>query len=159
MIELAEIGTRLGKHWLLAWEYAEAFRGRRDGTITAAKRLRIFKELAKLFESGIFEYDGKRYRTDPSKIMAALRTVCDADKYNFKNHNYLKKVLLETSERLSAEGLTAREEGRRIEDKKVRRLEGKDEEWPEGIEDIKTRLGVEKMSDLIGGKARKEDRG
>jgi len=159
MIELAEIGTRLGKHWLLAWEYAEAFRGRRDGTITAAKRLRIFKELAKLFESGIFEYDGKRYRTDPSKIMAALRTVCDADKYNFKNHNYLKKVLLETSERLSAEGLTAREEGRRIEVKKVRRKEDRQDDWPEEIGDIKDRLGVKRMSDLIGGKARKEDRG
>ena len=150
MIELAEIGTRLGKHWLLAWEYAEAFRGRRDGTITAAKRLRIFKELAKLFESGIFEYDGKRYRTDPSKIMAALRTVCDADKYNFKNHNYLKKVLLETSERLSAEGLTAREEQKGIEGKKDRRLEGEQDEWPEGIEEIKDRLGVTKMSELIG---------
>jgi len=82
--------------------------------------------------------------------MAALRTVCDADKYNFKNHNYLKKVLLESSERLSAEGLTAREEQKGIEGKKDRRLEGEQDEWPEGIEEIKDRLGVTKMSELIG---------
>ena len=148
MLELAEIGTRLGPQCLLAWEYAECFRNKRDGFITAPKRLRIFKELANLLEKCVFEYDGRRYRTNIAGIKTALRTVCDADKYGFKNHNYLKKVLLESSERLSSEGLTAREEKAMDDGRRTR--EDKTEEWPEEIEDIKKRLGVNKMSDLIG---------
>lgn len=152
MIELAEIGTRLGQNWLLAWEYAEAFRTKRDGTITAPKRLRIFQDLAKLLDACEFLYDGRRYRTDHGKIKAALQTVCDLDKYGFRNHNYLKKVLLESSEKLSAEGFTAKEEIDRERGK--RKEEREDEGWPEDIDEIKQRLGVKKMSDLVGGKIR-----
>ena len=151
MIELAEVGARLNKGWLLAWEYTESFATQKHGTVTPAKRLRLFKELAKLWESGVFEFDGRRYRTDQARILAGLKTVCDAEKYGFRNHNYLKRVLISDAERVSAEGLTAREEQKGIEGKKVRRLEGEqDEEWPEEIGEIKTRLGVTKMSELIG---------
>lgn len=153
MIELAEIGTRLGTHWLLAWEYAEAFRAKKEGTITAGRLLRVFKELAVLLEKCVFEYDGKRYRTNPAGIKTALQTVCDAQKYGFKNHNYLKKVLLESSERLSTEGLTAKEE--RAMDEGRGAKEEETGEWPESVDEIKQRLGVNKMSDLIGGKYKK----
>lgn len=150
MIELAEIGTRLGTHWLLAWEYAECFRAKRDGTITAPKRLRIFTDLARLLDACEFVYDGRRYRTDRSKIKAALQTVCDLDKYGFKNHNYLKKVMMDDAEKVSAEGMTAKEERER-EKRKEKRAECV---WPEEIGEIKARLGIEKMSDLIGKKPR-----
>lgn len=153
MIELAGVGARFGECFLLAFEYTESFANQKHGAITAAKRLRVFKELAKLWESCIFEYDGKRYRTDKSKIIVAMRTVCDADKHGFKNHNYLKRVLLESSERLSAEGLTAKEENRREEDKKSRRSEGLEEDErmsPEALKQFKENLGVSKISDLIG---------
>lgn len=153
MIELAEVGARLNKSWLLAWEYSDAFANQKHGTVTPAKRLRLFKELAKLWDACMFEFDGKRYKTSQSKIMAALRTVCDAEKFGFRNHNYLKRVLVADAERVSAEGLTAREERGREEDKKVGRLEGwKVDETlsPEAQRELKKKLGVSKFSELIG---------
>lgn len=149
MIELAGVGARFGECFLLAFEYTESFANQKHGAITAAKRLRVFKELAKLWESCIFEYDGKRYRTDKSKIIVAMRTVCDADKHGFKNHNYLKKVLLESSERISAEGLTAREEQKRHSAERIAHSE-EERMSPEALKQFKENLGVSKISDLIG---------
>jgi hypothetical protein len=155
MIELVEIETRLGTHWLLAWEYAECFRVKRDGTITVANRLRIFTDLARLLDACEFVYDGRRYRTDHGKIKAALQTVCDLDKYGFKNHNYLKKVMMDDAEKVSAEGMTAGEESQRIKDQGLRKKEKEgDECWPESVEEIKARLGVERMADLVGKRAK-----
>jgi hypothetical protein len=154
MIELSEIGARLGAHYLLAWDYADAFRGKRDGTITAAKRLRIFKELASLLEKCVFEYDGRRYRTTPAGIKTALQAVCDAQKCGFRNHNYLKKVLLESSEKLSAEGLTAPEEAGRIQGVKDSRGQVEvREKAPAAIGDVLKNFGVGSMKELVRKKA------
>lgn len=119
--EMAEIAATLGKIWRPALEYSNAFATRRFGIMAPEKRLRILKEFAKLWQNHVFEYNGKRYRTSGQKIEAAVKTVCDAEKFNFKNHNYLKKILLSDAEMLSAEGLTAREEARRDAQKKQKR--------------------------------------
>jgi hypothetical protein len=166
MIELSEISAQIGSKYpgiyLLAWEYADAFRSKKDGAITLQKRLRVFEELASLLEKCVFEYDGKRYRTNLSGIKAALKTVCDADKHGFRNHNYLKKVLLESSERLSAEGLTAKEEnnwdrGKRKEERETG--EEKELMGPEALKAFKEKMGVDKVSDLVGGKKKTRDEG
>ena len=153
MIELAEVGARLHKSWRLAWEYSDAFATSRNGTVTPAKRLRLFEELAKLWEACVFEFDGKRYKTDQRKIMGALRTVCDAEKYGFRNHNYLKRVLVADAERVSAEGLTAREE-KGGESEKVRRRKSEYEEdmgrmTPDALMEFKKKMGITKLSELI----------
>lgn len=153
MIELAEVGARLNKAWHLAWEYSDAFAKQKNGTVTPAKRLRLFEELAKFWEAGVFEFDGRRYKTDQKKIMAALRTVCDAEKFGFRNHNYLKRVLVADAERVSAEGLTAGEERGR-ESEKVRKRESEHEKdmgrmSPDALKEFKKKMGVTKLSELI----------
>lgn len=111
--ELAEVAARLGDLWGLANEYVNSFRADPDGRITPQKRLRLLKDVAKLIEQCEFAFQGRRYRTDRMWVHNALMDVCNAQKIGFKNHNYLKKVLLAEAERVSAEGLTAREERRR----------------------------------------------
>lgn len=144
-----------GAHRDLVWEYTGAFATQYLGPIAPAKRLRIVKELSRLWESGIFQVQGKRYKIDRAGIVVGMTTVCNLEKYNLPNHNYLKKVLRDKAERISAEGLTAREETRREEEKKVSRLEdhGKEEVLsPEGLKKFREKMGVNKLSELIGKK-------
>ncbi len=114
MKEMVELAARFGNNWGLVFDYTECFRQDQWGSVSEQKRLRLLKEIWKLFETCEFEIDGKKYRTDRPRIIAAIRIVVDLEKYKFKNHNYLKRVLLgEKAERVSAEGLTAHEETER----------------------------------------------
>ncbi len=115
MEEIIRLASVFGTSWDLAYEYVEAFRANRFLSMLLKKRIRLLLEIEGLWTARVFEYHGKRYRTDQAAIREALRTVCDADKVGFKNHNYLKKVLMDSSQRVSAEGLTAGEEKERSE--------------------------------------------
>jgi hypothetical protein len=123
-IQLGELAAKFGGYWPLVSEYVDCFRPK-GGSVTLKRRVRIITELAKFFETLEFELDGKRYRTKLRDISWALRWVCDAQKDGLQNHNYVKKMLVNTAgaNRLSAEGLTAGEEQKKIEDQKGRRLE------------------------------------
>ncbi|SPD73797.1 hypothetical protein PITCH_A1970016 [uncultured Desulfobacterium sp.] len=107
------LAARFGSAWNLANEYVDAFRVKPGARMALKKRLRHLEELVKLWDTGIFEYDGRRYRLGKDAIKAGMQKVCDAEKYGFKDHNYLKVVLRDAAERVSAEGLTAREEAAR----------------------------------------------
>lgn len=156
LVNLTRALSGFGKWWLLVWEYTGAFATRRLGAIAPPKRLRIVKELAKLWETGIFELERKQYRLTRDKIIESLRTVCDLEKHGFKNHNYLKRVMTEHAERISAEGLTAREERGREDDKKARRSVGQAFQpaektmSPEAQAAFKKELGVSSFKELIG---------
>jgi len=132
--EMAEVAATLGKMWRPALEYSNSFATVRLGIMAPEKRLRILKEFAKLWQNQVFEYNGKRYRTNRQKIEAAVKAVCDAEKFDFKNHNYLKKILLADAEMLSAEGLTAREEAQRDVKRKRSRLHDHTEEEPQAVD-------------------------
>jgi len=114
------LAARLGPAWRAANEYLDAFRQKPGGKITLKKRTRHLKGLVTLWETGEFEVQGKRYRTTQRQIMEALWTVCNMEKYGFQNHNYLKKILLNGAERISAEGLTAEEEQKREDERRNR---------------------------------------
>ena len=115
--ERSDLAARLGAQaWKLANEYADSFRSARDARITLKRRIAILSDIARLWEGCIFEYDGRRYKTDQRSILDALQAVCSAAKTGFTNHNYLKRVLMGPSQPgrqaklLSSEGLTAGEE-------------------------------------------------
>jgi len=104
------VASRLGSAWRLANEYIDCFRQKPGGRISHKKRLRHLKAICGLWEKCEFEFDGKKYRTTKDAIRRGLTTVCDLEKYGFGNNNYLKKCLLDTAQRISTEGLTAKEE-------------------------------------------------
>lgn len=153
LVNLTQALAGFGKWCPLVWEYTGAFATRRLGSIAPAKRLRIVKELARLWETGVFQVEKKRYRITRDRIVAGLRTVCDLEKFGFKNHNYLKRVLVPDAERISAEGLTAKEERKREEDQRVRRSSDDrphNSMTPEAQAELKKKLGVSRFSELIG---------
>jgi hypothetical protein len=113
--DLVVLAAKFGSAFPLAEEYIMSFRGSLHGAVSLTKRVRLLKELSGLWERCEFGYEGKRYRTDKSRIVEAFKAVCDAEKHGFKNHNYLKKILIDRAERISAEGMTAREEEEREE--------------------------------------------
>jgi hypothetical protein len=158
LVNLTQALAGFGQWCPLVWEYTGAFATQRLGSIAPAKRLRIVTDLGRLWETGVFQVENKRYRTTRADIVAGMRTVCDLEKYGFRNHNYLKRILLQRAERISAEGLTATEEKRREEDRKggcqVSGVRCQDIEettmTPEAQAEFKKKLGVGRFSELIG---------
>lgn len=140
--EMVGLAAKFGSFWELVEEYVEAFRQSQYGGISAKKRVRLLKEILRLWEGREFEYHGKRYRTDKAHIRAAMTAVCNADKFGFQNHNYLKKILLKQAERVSAEGLTAKEESKRDE------LRGAEEKMT--AEEYKARHQIETFAGKVG---------
>jgi hypothetical protein len=152
LAELADVAARLGSAWRLANEYVQAFRAGADGCVRIAKRLRLLREVARLWERCEFDLDGKRFRTDHGRILAGLTLVCNMDKHSLPNHNYLKKVLSHDAERVSAEGMTAKEEAGREEGRRLK-VEGRRGEGGGGAmsaEEYKARAGIESLAGRIG---------
>jgi len=161
-LEMAEIfrervglAARLGSAWHLVNEYVSCFAQSSEGRIALKKRVRLIKEMIRLWENCTFEIDGKRYRTTHQDIMQAITTVCNMDKYGFKNHNYLKRVLCDSALRISAEGMSAKEEAEREESRRRQAsLFRKDDEDPVerplSAEEFKRLRGVTSLVDQIG---------
>jgi len=121
--EVADLAAKFGKAWSIVFEYSDCFRQSEYGSVPLIKRLRHFKELETLFDTLKFDVKGKMYRTNWNTVVNAMTEICNLQKVGFKNHNYLKAVLVRGSDRLSAEGMTAKEEaqsskvkGQRTED-------------------------------------------
>ncbi len=152
--EMVGLAARFGKVWGMVEEYVETFRASQWGSITIKKRVRLLNEMSKLWETGEFEYNGKRYRADRAGIRAAINTVCNADKFGFKNHNYLKAILKDGAKRVSASGHTAGEEQKR-ETSRGQRTEDRGQTADDGdtvitAEEFKSRKGIKSLADQIG---------
>lgn len=120
--EFIDLASFFGRGWMAVNEYIDCFRSSKYGSVGEKKRLRHLQEVKALFEFCEFELNKKKYRTDKQSIYGAIRVIIDKEEFNFKNHTYLFKVLAEPFEgtpgvvkaqRVSAEGLTAREESER----------------------------------------------
>ena len=118
--ETHDIAAKLGQYWRLVYEYSDCFRQSEFGNVSMSKRLRIFKDIARLLDALIFSYRGKRYRTSWHETIKAITNTCNAQKWGFTKHNYLLSILVKTADRLSVEGLTAAEEQKREEERKYR---------------------------------------
>ena len=119
--EVADIAAQFGQQWNLVYEYSDTFRQSEWGDVSLRKRLRIFREMMLLFEARKFALAGKVYRTGWQDVIAAMTETCNANKWGFKNHNYLKTILKKTAARESAEGMTAKEEENRHKAQGARR--------------------------------------
>ena len=108
--ETHDIAAKLGQHWRIANEYINCWRMSEYGTISLAKKVRKLKEVAELFDTLTFARYGKKYRTDRQKIVKGMTLMCDLNKIRITTHGYLYSILTESADRLSAEGLTAKEE-------------------------------------------------
>lgn len=98
-----------GIHGKLVWEYIEKF-GVTPVTIKAAKIRRLLEEMARLFESKEFRYQKKKYEVSLAGIVDGLRRVCSKNfPMPIENHNYLKKVLIGTTESEQKEQTAKRE--------------------------------------------------
>lgn len=152
-LELADIASKFGPLWKLADEYIEAFRQEQYSGILLKRRVRILIGLLKLWQYCTFSFRGKLYRATHEQIHNSITIVCDQEKFGFKDHNYLKAVLVDKSERISANGMTAREETAREE---KRRSEAADrgaaetekEGTPMATAEFKEKIGA--LADQIG---------
>ena len=134
--------------WGLVNEYVDCFRPSMHSSVTAKRRLRLLQELKRLFLTSSIVYEGRQYRIDKGRVVVAVRAVCDAQKFGFRNHNYLKRVLVSGgAERVSAEGMTARQEARREED---RRQKTEDSELVTAAEFKKRHPDLAGMAEGVG---------
>lgn len=137
--EMVWLASRFGSSWELASEYIDCFRQTEFGCVRLQKKVRMLKELWKLFETNEFGYQGKRYRVDWALILAAINVVISGDKWGFKNHNYIKRIMMKDAKKLSAEGLTAEEEER----EEIRRRTANSKQKAEGSKQEKSMTAQE----------------
>jgi len=136
--ETHDIAAKLGQHWRLVYEYSECFRQEEYGDVSLTTRLRIFKSIVQLMETNKFEYRRKWYRTSWHEAVKAITKICNLQKKEFTNNNYLYKMLIGTADRLSAEGLSAREERDREADRAVGNRQGEPGQLNfKGIEELR----------------------
>jgi len=147
MQALAGLAAKLGRAWSPAWEYLDCFRREQWSSVRLKKRIRLLSEILKLWQSCEFLYQGKRYRTRQESVLKGMETVNNAEKFGFNNHNYLKRILLADAERVSAEGMTAKEEADRH---KAQNTGRKDEKKGITAEEYKQKHGIESLADNIG---------
>lgn len=138
--EKAELASRLGSTFRLANEYLDSFRAAPDGRLSLKRRVRHLAAIAHLWETEEFEFKGKRFRADRAVIRDALTKVCEAGKFGFENHNYLKAIMVKGAERVSAEGLTAREESKKEEGRREKCEDGRPEDGREDKEEFVRRI-------------------
>ena len=106
--------------WNLANEYVNAFREDTDVLMALKKRVRLLNEVLALWESGTYIRKDKSYRVSKDAILAAMRKFCNMQKTGFSKHEYLYEILGDSAERISAEGLTARDEKKREEGRRLK---------------------------------------
>jgi len=147
--EMADIAAQFGQSWKLVYEYSDCFRQSEWGDVSDRKRLRIFRDLLSLFEVKRFKFEGKTYRTTWQEVLAAMTETCNAGKWGFRNHNYLKVLLKKSAQRESAEGMTAEEEHTRETGKRKGEPARKPPGLPEsGLTDYSARKHI---TDIIRG--------
>ncbi|MBA7628083.1 hypothetical protein ES703_35553 [subsurface metagenome] len=147
--EFGKIDGKFGRHWPAVDEYIDCFAQTEHGTVSIKRRVRIAGEILRLFEAQKFEYQGKRYRTSREEIIRAMLEICNAGKWGFRNHNYLKVMLKKSAERISAEGLTAKEEQAR-EGRRVQGAQSRANKNESTVDDYKARHGIKSLLDKIG---------
>jgi hypothetical protein len=158
--EFIELASYFGRGWLAVNEYVDCFRKDQWGAVNEKKRLRKLQEIKELFELCQFDFDGKKYRTDKKSIYGAIKVIIDKEMTKLKDHNYLKQILIDPFEgtlnvakaqRVSAEGMTAREETTR-ESKRAAGGNLRPEEKAKTFAEFKADKGVESLADLVGQK-------
>ncbi len=127
-------------HHRIAWEYAEKFRI--GPPLNAHKLVRVLEEVLDLMKSGAFDFQKKRYEISREGVAEGMRTVCNAQiKGALTNHNYLKKILIDISDRERERRGKEDEQGRR------KREEGSKNEIRPGVEGDP---GAERHSARVG---------
>jgi hypothetical protein len=101
LVDLSELAASFGPDWLLVAEYLDCFRYRKDGALAVKKRLRLARDMKKLFNTCMFQYGGEIYRVSLPDIKEALAQVANREMLGLKNHNYLKQILKAAAEKLS----------------------------------------------------------
>lgn len=96
-------------------DYIDLFATKPGGTLQISTRLRLAKEITKLWQNQEFDARGVVYKTTRQAIMESMNAVVRqmAAGCGFKNHNYLKKVLLPEARQAAAGKEHAREQRRK----------------------------------------------
>ena len=129
--DLVDLAARFGERWRMVCEYTDCFRQAQFGSVRLGKRVMILRQILGFYEAGKFRVGGKQYRTTREDIIRGMWMVVNSDKFGFKNHNYLFRVLVSGAEKLSVEGLTAKEEVERERERSYERRVTSDEKSDE----------------------------
>ena len=149
--EIINLLPTFGAYGRLVFEYVEKF-GVNPLRIKSKKILRILTEMSNLFEHGKFNYQKRTHAITVAGIVEALKVVNNKHfDQPLENHNYLKKVMLTTSEAERKEQSAQGE--RNLRKKEALLMSGvrppEDGETISGPE-FKRRKGIESLAGSIG---------
>ncbi|MCL4500845.1 MAG: hypothetical protein M1438_03190, partial [Deltaproteobacteria bacterium] len=115
LLALDRAAAAFGEDWPLIKEYSGLFGGQRP--LKLDKRLRVIREIFKIYKSGQFEFNRAWYRVGRPEFLEALKSTCNQVTPPLSNHHYLftvlKKAAQQTSRRQERE-FREREDGLRF---------------------------------------------
>lgn len=104
LVALARAGQAFGEDWPLVSEYLNCFRRRADGALAVKKRLRLAREVYQMWQGGHFAFERQEYRVSRAGLREGLTQAVNRELVGLANHNYLKKILMETAKEESRDG-------------------------------------------------------
>jgi len=111
--EIIGLLPSFGAHSKLAFEYVEKF-GVTPLRMKGKKILRLLAETARLFRTGEFQYQKRKYCVSTQVVIEAVKTVVNKHFANpIENHNYLKKVMIGMHEEAQREEAKRKEKALR----------------------------------------------
>jgi hypothetical protein len=102
-LNIVKLLPTFGGHGNLAFEYVEKF-GVCPVRMKGKKILRLLEEMSRLFRSGEFVYQRRKYTTSNQVVIEAVKAVVNKHFASpLENHNYLKKVMISLHEEAQRE--------------------------------------------------------
>jgi len=118
LLALERAARAFGADWPLISEYLDCFKPASGKEMTAKRRLRLAREIWRLWEPGQFQFGREFYRVGREEFREALSTTINQVRPPLTGHNYLKKVLLGAAEQ------TSRRKERELREKEERLRSG-----------------------------------
>jgi hypothetical protein len=106
LAEYLAILAAFGSYEATARDYIGLFASKPGAIMRVSTKLNYARELAKLWGSGQFKYYGTLYNVEKTVIARALHETVKrlCQKAGLKNHNYLKKILMQESQKGLSDG-------------------------------------------------------
>jgi len=138
----------------LVFEYVEKF-GVGPLRIKSKKILRLLKEVSRLFDTGEFAYQKRKYSASSRVVIEALKVVNNKHfSQPLENHNYLKKVMISLQQEVNREASKRKEREMRNAELGTRNAEqeGQDAgDFVSAAEYLKS-IGKGSLSEAVGAK-------
>jgi len=100
VLELMQMAAKFGGRWSWVAEYLHGFQTDHDKPLRPSTLKILVGEIREMIDKGGFLYDRQQHAVRPEAVYQGLKQVALKNMVGLKNHNYLKKVVMDINLKL-----------------------------------------------------------